>query len=90
VTVSSALDRAFRDAYPDVPGGGSLIASSNVVGVPALAVPNGFGPAGLPTSLSFVARAFDEAKLVEIGRAYQARSDWHQRRPAVVTPAGLP
>jgi aspartyl-tRNA(Asn)/glutamyl-tRNA(Gln) amidotransferase subunit A len=90
VTVSSPLDRAFRDAYPEVPGGGSLIASSNVVGVPALALPNGFGPAGLPTSLSFVARAFDEAKLVEIGRAYQARTDWHRRRPAVVTSAGLP
>ncbi len=90
VTVSSPLDRAFRDAYPEVPGGGSLIASSNVVGVPALALPNGFGPSGLPTSLSFVARAFDEVKLVEIGRAYQARTDWHQRRPAVVTPSGLP
>ncbi len=90
VTVASPLDRAFRDAYPEVPGGGSLIASSNVVGVPALALPNGFGSAGLPTSLSFVARAFDEAKLVAIGRAYQARTDWHERRPAVVTPAGLP
>jgi len=74
VTVASPLDRAFRDAYPDVPGGGSLIASSNVVGVPALALPNGFGSAGLPTSLSFVARAFDEAKLVAFPPAPRRRS----------------
>jgi aspartyl-tRNA(Asn)/glutamyl-tRNA(Gln) amidotransferase subunit A len=80
-TVASPLDKPFRDAYPDVRGGVSLIGSSNVVGVPAISVPNGFGVAGLPTGLSLVARAFDEAKLVRIGRAYQARTDWHRRRP---------
>src|SRR3989475_93424 len=83
-TVASPLDKAFRDAYPDVRGGVSMIGSSNVVGVPAISVPNGFGPAGLPTGLSLVAGAFDEAKLVRIARAYQARTDWHQRRPEVV------
>src|SRR2546427_107744 len=80
-TVASPLDKAFRDAYPDVRGGVSMIGSSNVVGVPAISVPNGFGLAGLPTGLSLVARAFDEVKLVRIARAYQARTDWHTRRP---------
>src|SRR6266550_3201100 len=82
-TVASPIDRPFRDAYPDVRGGVSLIGSSNVVGVPAISVPNGFGLAGLPTGLSLVARAFDEARLVRIARAYQARTDWHTRRPEV-------
>jgi len=82
-TVASPLDKTFRDAYPDVRGGVSLIGSSNVVGVPGISVPNGFGLAGLPTGLSFVARAFDEATLVRIARAYQARTDWHKRRPEV-------
>ena len=82
-TVASPLAKAFRDAYPDVRGGVSMIGSSNVVGVPAISVPNGFGLAGLPTGLSLVARAFDEAKLVRIARAYQARTDWHTRRPTV-------
>jgi len=67
-----------------VRGGVSMIGSSNVVGVPAISVPNGFGLAGLPTGLSLVTRAFDEAKLVRIARAYQARTDWHMRRPEVV------
>src|SRR5438445_539563 len=83
-TVASPLDKPFRDAYPDVRGGVSMIGSSNVVGVPAISVPNGFGLAGLPTGLSLVTRAFDEAKLVRIARAYQARTDWHMRRPEVV------
>jgi len=82
-TVASPLDKAFRDAYPDVRGGVSMIGSSNVVGVPAISVPNGFGLAGLPTGLSLVARAFDEVKLVRIARAYQGRTDWHTRRPEV-------
>src|SRR5207237_8692250 len=68
-TVASPLDKAFRDAYPDVRGGVSMIGSSNVVGVPAISLPNGFGLAGLPTGLSLVARAFDEAQLVRIARA---------------------
>src|SRR5436309_6966330 len=83
-TVASPLDKPFRDAYPDVRGGVSMIGASNVVGVPAISVPTGFGLAGLPTGLSLVTRAFDEAKLVRIARAYQARTDWHMRRPEVV------
>src|SRR5439155_1086362 len=43
-TVASSLDKAFRDAYPEVRGGVSMIGASNVVGVPAISVPNGFGP----------------------------------------------
>ena len=82
-TVASPLDKAFREAYPDVKGGVSLIGSSNVVGVPGISVPNGFGLNGLPTGLSFVTRAFDELKLVRLARLYQSRTDWHAQRPPV-------
>src|SRR2546425_1224604 len=82
-TVASPLDKAFRDAYPDVKGGVSLIGSSNVVGVPGISVPNGFGLNGLPTGLSFVTRAFDERKLVRLARLYQSRTDWHAQPPPV-------
>ena len=61
----------------------SLIGSSNVVGVPGISVPNGFGLNGLPTGLSFVTRAFDELKLVRLARLYQSRTDWHRQRPPV-------
>ena len=85
-TVASALDKPFRDAWPGVTGGANIIGPSNVVGVPAISVPNGFGLQDLPTGLCFTTRAFDEAKLVTLARLYQARTDWHRRRPPVATP----
>jgi aspartyl-tRNA(Asn)/glutamyl-tRNA(Gln) amidotransferase subunit A len=83
-TVATPLDKPFRDGWPGVTGGANIIGPSNVVGVPAITVPNGFGLEGLPTGLCFTARAFDEAKLVTLARRYQSRTDWHRRRPPVV------
>ncbi len=82
-TVSTPLDKAFRDGWPGVTGGANVIGPTNVVGVPGVSVPNGFGVQNLPTGLSFTARAFDEAKLVALARLYQSRTDWHTRRPAI-------
>ncbi len=80
-TVASPIDKAFRDGWPGITGGANVIGPTNVVGVPGISVPNGFGVQGLPTGLAFTARAFDEAKLVALARLYQSRSDWHTRRP---------
>jgi aspartyl-tRNA(Asn)/glutamyl-tRNA(Gln) amidotransferase subunit A len=66
-----------------VTGGANVIGPTNVVGVPGISVPNGFGVQGLPTGLSFTARAFDEAKIVALARLYQERSDWHRHQPAI-------
>lgn len=59
----------------------ATIPAGNLAGLPALALPNGFGPGGLPTSLQLLGRAFSEQRLVEIAGRYQAASDWHTRRP---------
>ena len=80
-TVASPLDKPFRDGWPGITGGANVIGPTNVVGVPGISVPNGFGVQGLPTGLSFTARAFDEGKLVTLARLYQSRTDWHTRRP---------
>ena len=82
-TVSTPIDKAFRDGWPGITGGANVIGPTNVVGVPGVSVPNGFGLQGLPTGLSFTARAFDEGKLVSLGRLYQDRTDWHRRRPTI-------
>ncbi|MCO5129562.1 MAG: amidase [Xanthobacteraceae bacterium] len=55
----------------------------NFLGRCALAVPNGFSPAGLPTSLHIVCAANDEAMALRVGRAYQTVTDWHRRAPAL-------
>jgi len=80
-SVAYPADRGFQDAYPGVSGGPALIAAGNLCGLPALALPDGFGDDGLPTSLQLMGPAFSEALLVRIAHAYQQRTDWHTRRP---------
>ena len=53
----------------------------NYLGLPSLAVPCGFTPKGLPVGLQIVGRAFDEAKLLQIGSAFQRATDFHMRCP---------
>jgi aspartyl-tRNA(Asn)/glutamyl-tRNA(Gln) amidotransferase subunit A len=65
----------------DAPGPPATIPGGNLAGLPAVCVPNGFGQHGLPTSLSFLGRAFSEKTLVALAHAYQRSTDWHTRRP---------
>jgi aspartyl-tRNA(Asn)/glutamyl-tRNA(Gln) amidotransferase subunit A len=55
--------------------------AGNYLGLCALAVPNGFTPAGLPTSLQILCHAGDEAMALRIGWAYEQATDWKTRRP---------
>ncbi len=80
-TVAYPTDRNFEDAYPGVSGGPALIPAGNLCGLPALALPNGLGENGLPTSITFMGPAFSEDALTRLGCAYQARTDWHLKRP---------
>jgi aspartyl-tRNA(Asn)/glutamyl-tRNA(Gln) amidotransferase subunit A len=80
-TVAYPADKNFEDAYPGVGGGPPLIPAGNLCGLPALALPNGFGENGLPTSISLLGPGFSERALIELGRACQKKSDWHLRRP---------
>jgi aspartyl-tRNA(Asn)/glutamyl-tRNA(Gln) amidotransferase subunit A len=83
-SVAYPTDKNFEDVYPGIDGGPPLIAAGNLCGLPALAVPNGYGENGLPTSLSFMGAAFSESRLLALGMAWQQRSDFHRRRPPAV------
>ncbi len=52
----------------------------DMTGLPALVVPCGFAD-GLPVSLQFAGRAFDELSVLNAGHAYQQATDWHRMRP---------
>jgi aspartyl-tRNA(Asn)/glutamyl-tRNA(Gln) amidotransferase subunit A len=80
-SVAYPADRNFEEVYPGVSGGPPLIPAGNLCGLPALALPDGFGENGLPTSFQLMGPAFSEASLVGIGHGYQQRTDWHTRRP---------
>jgi aspartyl-tRNA(Asn)/glutamyl-tRNA(Gln) amidotransferase subunit A len=78
--VASPIDREFRSAargnVADVMG-----AIGNAAGLPAIAVPNGFTEAGLPTSLQFMGRAWEENTILAAARAWQGITDFHRRHP---------
>jgi aspartyl-tRNA(Asn)/glutamyl-tRNA(Gln) amidotransferase subunit A len=58
-----------------------VIPAGNVVGQPALSVPNGFGPDQLPTGIQFTGRVWSEGRLIALAHAYQQATDWHKKRP---------
>jgi aspartyl-tRNA(Asn)/glutamyl-tRNA(Gln) amidotransferase subunit A len=55
----------------------------NVTGTPALTVPCGFSRDGLPIGLQLVGRPFDEARLLNLGQAYEQSTPWKDRHPAL-------
>lgn len=60
----------------------NLTAVWNPTGFPALALPMGADPAGLPLSLQLVARRGGEHTLIAAGETFQSATTWHLRRAA--------
>lgn len=61
----------------------SLTRPFNMLGVPALALCNGFTTAGLPISMQVVGRHFDEDVVLQVGHAIETALDLRSRRPAI-------
>lgn len=81
-TVAYPLGKKFGEAYHDLTGAGEPISgAANLLGLPSVALPNGFGRDTLPTSVSLTGRAWDEQVLIALGAQYQQRTDFHARRP---------
>lgn len=53
----------------------------NLAGLPALALPSGFTPDGLPLGAQLIGRAGEEDLLLRLGRAVQGATDHHERAP---------
>ena len=56
----------------------------NLCGLPALSVPCGFTEKNLPVGLQFMARAGDDAAVIQAARTFQLHTDWHRRHPKIV------
>jgi aspartyl-tRNA(Asn)/glutamyl-tRNA(Gln) amidotransferase subunit A len=59
----------------------SFTTPAALAGLPALAVPCGFGASGLPLSLQIIGRRFEDGTVLRVGHAYERATDWHRRRP---------
>ncbi|WP_181347900.1 Asp-tRNA(Asn)/Glu-tRNA(Gln) amidotransferase subunit GatA [Thalassobacillus sp. CUG 92003] len=55
----------------------------NLAGVPAISLPCGFSPDGLPIGLQIIGRHFDEATVFRTAHAYEQTTDHHQQRPSL-------
>jgi aspartyl-tRNA(Asn)/glutamyl-tRNA(Gln) amidotransferase subunit A len=53
----------------------------NLTGMPAISVPCGFTPAGLPVGLQIAGKPFDEPTVLRVAYAYQQHSRWFEKRP---------
>jgi aspartyl-tRNA(Asn)/glutamyl-tRNA(Gln) amidotransferase subunit A len=69
---------------PATPGMRRLIQAGNLAGIPALSIPCGFA-GNLPVALQLAGPAFTENTLLALGREFQMRSDWHKRRPPLLS-----
>jgi aspartyl-tRNA(Asn)/glutamyl-tRNA(Gln) amidotransferase subunit A len=80
------FDKSFPEVGRDRPQGfaapiGGLIQAGNLLGCPALSLPDGFGQGGLPTGIQLLGAPFREDHLVTLGAQYQRRTAFHTRRP---------
>ena len=82
--LSPPLDRPLTGdrRMPEDRGLTNLIPAGNLAGLPAISLPCGFAD-GLPIGISLVGPPFSENLLLQIGKAFQSKTDWHQRRPPV-------
>ena len=72
-----------RDLYETLPYADPAGAVGNACGLPAIALPCGFGRDHLPAGFQLVAAPYQEALLLDLGELYQSRTDHHRQRPAV-------
>ena len=54
--------------------------ATNLAGLPGMSVPAGFSN-GLPVGLQIIGNYFDEARMLNVGHAYQQVTDWHTQIP---------
>ncbi len=80
-TVAYPIGKNFDEAYKGVSGGPSLIGGMNLVGAPAISLPNGFGENGLPTALQLIAAPANEIALLNAAVNYQAATSEHKKTP---------
>jgi aspartyl-tRNA(Asn)/glutamyl-tRNA(Gln) amidotransferase subunit A len=56
----------------------------NYLGLPAISVPCGFDPNGLPIGFQIAGRPFGEGRVLKVADAYQSDTYWHWERPRIL------
>ena len=64
-----------------------VVIPASLLGLPALAVPAGFGPQGLPMGLQLIGPHGGDLGLLQLAQAWHEATRWPERRPAPVLPS---
>jgi aspartyl-tRNA(Asn)/glutamyl-tRNA(Gln) amidotransferase subunit A len=79
--IDEPIDRGAPPPPAGTPQGlAGLIPAGNLAGLPAVVLPCGFAD-NLPVALQVVGAPYSENLLLSVGAGFQARTDWHKRRP---------
>ncbi len=78
LSVSPPIEDDFTKTLPYADPVGAI---GNACGLPAIALPCGFGKDHLPAGFQIMGSAFEEGLLLDLGEAYQARTGYHKERP---------
>ncbi len=60
-----------------------VVVPVSLIGLPALSVPIGFGPQGLPMGMQLIGRVGADARVLAAGQAWHLATDWPGARPPV-------
>ena len=55
----------------------------DLYGIPAISLPCGFSPSGLPIGLTIAGPRFSEGMVLALAYAYEQATSWHTRRPSL-------
>ncbi len=80
-SVATPIGQRFR-SLTERATGDIMGAMGNGAGLPSISVPNGFTPAGLPTGIQFMGKAYDENAVLTVACEYQSLTDWHRHHPS--------
>ena len=84
ITAPTIEDASLSEAsgaesrYPSL---SSLAGPFNATGSPAVTVPCGFTDSGMPVGIQVVGRAFGDAMVLRVAKAYQDATTWHTLEP---------
>jgi amidase len=86
--ITHALQVGSRDDYHRAwgaaqPRSAEFMMPMDLAGVPAICLPCGVSPEGLPYSLQFTGRRLSEAMLCRVAYAYEQAAPWRLRHPPV-------
>ena len=85
LSVAPPVDEDLNKALPYGDPAGGI---GNACGLPAIALPIGFGRHHMPIGMQIMGAPFDEATLIELGERWQSRTRFHLERPPIDAMAG--